>query len=196
MLGELEEYFIEQLTVGDTFAFAGEVLRFEGLQDTEAFVTRTSDPEPMIPSYEGGKFPLSTHLAERVRRMLADRGQWRRAARGRSASGWRMQAERSVIPDAGEVLVETFPRGNRHFLVVYPFEGRLAHQTLGMLLTRRLAPAGRAPVGFVANDYALAVWGMGDMAAMERAGRLDLARAVRRGHAGRRPRRLARRIRA
>ena len=75
-----------------------------------------------------------------------------------------MQAERSAIPAAGEVLVETFPRGNRHFLVVYPFEGRLAHQTLGMLLTRRLHRLGAKPVGFVANDYALAVWGIGDMA--------------------------------
>ena len=57
------------------------------------------------------------------------------------------------------MLVETFPRGGRHFLVVYPFEGRLAHQTLGMLLTRRLDRAGAKPLGFVANDYALAVWG-------------------------------------
>ena len=72
VLGELEESFIEQLKAGDTFAFAGEVLRFEGLQDTDAFVTRTSDPDPAIPSYAGGKFPLSTHLAERVRRMIAN----------------------------------------------------------------------------------------------------------------------------
>ena len=72
------------------------------------------------------------------------------------------------IPAAGEVLVETFPRGQRHFLVVYPFEGRLAHQTLGMLLTRRLDRMGAKPVGFVANDYALAVWGIGDMAALVR----------------------------
>ena len=57
VLGELEESFIEQLKVGDTFAFAGVVLRFEGLQDTDAFVTRTSDPDPAIPSYAGGKFP-------------------------------------------------------------------------------------------------------------------------------------------
>ena len=71
--------------------------------------------------------------------------------------------------------MEVFPRGNRHFLVVYPFEGRLAHQTLGMLLTRRLDRLGARPLGFVANDYALAIWGMVDMAEMERAGRLDLA---------------------
>jgi ATP-dependent Lhr-like helicase len=173
VLGELEEYLINQLSVGDTFAFAGHVLRFEGLQDTEAFVTRTSDPEPMIPSYEGGKFPLSTHLALRVRRMIADPGQWR--ALPEAVGEWlAIQAERSAIPDAGEVLVEVFPRGNRHFLVVYPFEGRLAHQTLGMLLTRRLDRLGARPLGFVANDYALAIWGMVDMAEMERAGRLDM----------------------
>ncbi len=173
VLGELEEYFINQLSAGDTFAFAGEVLRFEGLQDTEAFVTRTSDPEPTIPSYEGGKFPLSTHLAMRVRRMLADRRQW--GALPEAVGEWLgMQAERSTVPDAGEVLVETFPRGSRHFLVVYPFEGRLAHQTLGMLLTRRLDRLGARPVGFVANDYALAVWGLADMAALQCTGRLDM----------------------
>ena len=175
VLGEMEESFIEQLSVGDTFVFAGEVVRFEGLQETEALVSRSSDPEPKIPSYAGGKFPLSTHLAERVRRMLADDRQW--AGLPTPVGEWLvLQAERSVIPDAGEVLVETFPRGNRHFLVAYPFEGRLAHQTLGMLLTRRLHREGTSPIGFVANDYALAVWGIGDIAALMDAGRLKLAR--------------------
>jgi len=127
----------------------------------------------MIPSYEGGKFPLSTHLAMRVRRILADQQQW--AALPEAVAEWLgIQAERSTVPDAGEVLVETFPRGSRHFLVVYPFEGRLAHQTLGMLLTRRLDRLGARPVGFVANDYALAVWGLGDVAELERSGRLDM----------------------
>ena len=71
-------------------------------------------------------------------------------------------------------LVETFPRGNKHYLVCYPFEGRLAHQTLGMLLTRRMERARARPLGFVANEYALAVWGLGDMSFMIRQGRLDL----------------------
>jgi len=61
------------------------------------------------------------------------------------------------------MLVETFPRGARHYLVAYPFEGRLAHQTLGMLLTRRLERARLKPLGFVASDYAIAVWGAEDM---------------------------------
>ena len=64
VLGEVEEYFIEQLKPGDTFVFAGEVLRLEGLRDTEVFVSRATGEDPMIPSYEGGKFPLSTYLAD------------------------------------------------------------------------------------------------------------------------------------
>jgi ATP-dependent Lhr-like helicase len=67
------------------------------------------------------------------------------------------------------MLLETFPRGKRHFLVCYPFEGRLAHTTLCMLLTRRLARAGVGPLGFVANDYALAVWSLQPMDGLDMA---------------------------
>jgi ATP-dependent Lhr-like helicase len=60
-------------------------------------------------------------------------------------------------------------------MVAYPFEGRLAHQTLGMLLTRRLERANLRPTGFVASDYALGVWGLGDLAAAFEAGKPSLA---------------------
>ncbi len=69
-----------------------------------------------------------------------------------------LQRDRSAIPAPGEMLLETFPRGHRQFLVCYPFEGRLAHTTLAMLLTRRLERLGVGPIGFVCNDYALAIW--------------------------------------
>jgi ATP-dependent Lhr-like helicase len=174
VLGEVEEYFIEQLSPGDTFVFAGEVLRFEGLREMDAIVTRAHAADPKVPVYEGGKFPLSTYLADRVRRMLAERGAW--AKLPDQVSDWlRLQADFSVVPSAEEMLIETFPRGQRHYLVCYPFEGRLAHQSLGMLLTRRLERAGAAPTGFVANEYALAIWGLNDMSAMIRDGSLDLA---------------------
>jgi ATP-dependent Lhr-like helicase len=128
-----------------------------------------------VPSYEGGKFPLSTYLADRVRRLLADPAHWSRLPD--QVSDWlRIQAEVSVVPGPDEILVETFPRGQRHYLVCYPFEGRLAHQSLGMLLTRRLERANAKPLGFVANEYALAVWGLSDMGEMVRNGRLDLAK--------------------
>ncbi len=173
VLGEVEEYFIEQLTLGDTFVFAGEVLRFQGLREMDAIVTRAHATDAKVPAYAGGKFPLSTYLAERVRRMLSERRDW--AKLPEQVSYWlQLQSAFSIVPSAREMLLETFPRGHRYYLVCYPFEGRLAHQTLGMLLTRRLERAGAAPLGFVANEYALAVWGLNDTSAMIRSGRLNL----------------------
>ena len=86
-----------------------------------------------------------------------------------------IQEWRSLLPGPRDLLVETFPRANKHYLVCYPFEGRLAHQTLGMLLTRRLERARLRPLGFVANEYALAVWGLGDVARDIERGELSLA---------------------
>ena len=175
VLGEVEEYFIEQLVPGDSFVFAGEVLRFEGLRELDAIVTRAHATEPKVPAYEGGKFPLSTYLAERVRLLLADPRSWSRLPD--QVSDWlRLQAEFSVVPGPEEILVETFPRGQKQYLVCYPFEGRLAHQSLGMLLTRRLERARAAPLGFVANEYALAIWALNDMGEMVKDGRLDLGK--------------------
>jgi ATP-dependent Lhr-like helicase len=163
VLGEVEEYFAETLTPGDTFLFSGEVLRFEGMQGDDALVTRASaGTDPKIPSYAGGKFPLSTFLAERVRGYLADPFSWDRLP-PQLVDLLLQQRRRSVLPDRRGLLVETFPRAGRYYLVAYPFEGRLAHQTLGMLLTRRLERARLKPLGFVANDYGLAVWGLRDL---------------------------------
>ena len=59
-------------------------------------------------------------------------------------------------------------------MVAYPFEGRLAHQTLGMLLTRRLERAGAKPLGYVATDYALAVWALSDLGMRFKTGKPSL----------------------
>jgi ATP-dependent helicase Lhr and Lhr-like helicase len=174
LLGEVEEYFIETLKVGDTFVFAGEILRYEALVEDEVYVSRSDATDPKVPAYEGGKFPLSTYLAARVRALLAKPEAWR--ALPEQVREWlETQQWRSVLPKAGDLLVETFPRAAKYYLVCYPFEGRLAHQTLGMLLTRRLERARLRPLGFVANEYALAVWGLGDVALRIARGDLSLA---------------------
>ena len=166
VLGQLEEYFLEQLVPGDTFVFAGKVLEFRGIRETAAFVSPSNDSEAHVPSYMGGKFPLSTFLARRVREMLANPKTWGNLPM--PVGEWlRIQEWRSIIPEAGQLLVETFPRGSREFLVCYPFEGRLAHQTLGMLLTRRLERLRLRPLGFCANEYALAIWGLRDMGGVD-----------------------------
>jgi ATP-dependent Lhr-like helicase len=175
VLGEVEEWFLSQLTAGDTFIFAGEILRFEGLDEFGALATRSNDREPMIPSYQGGKFPLSTYLASRVREMLARPESWNQLPP--QVGNWlSLQRFRSVVPQANQMLVETFPRADKHYMVCYPFEGRLAHQTLGMLLTRRLERTGLQPLGFVASEYALVIWMVRDISLAISAGRLSLAR--------------------
>ena len=174
LLGQVEEYFIEMLSVGDSFVFAGEVLKYEALVEDEVYVSRSSAADPKVPSYEGGKFPLSTYLAARVRGILANSDAWR--ALPTQVREWlEIQQWRSMLPPAGDLLVETFPRAEKFYLVCYPFEGRLAHQTLGMLLTRRLERAGAKPLGFVANEYALTVWGLGDLGSRVTRGELSLA---------------------
>ncbi len=175
VLGELEEYFIEGLSPGDTFVFSGEILRFEALAEDEAYVSRAHSEDPKVPSYAGGKFPLSTYLAARVRALISEPRAWKGLPA--QVHEWLdIQRWRSRVPLPGELLVETFPRADKHYLVCYPFEGRLAHQTLGMLLTRRLERARLRPLGFVANEYALAVWGLGDPAFAIRTDQLSLAR--------------------
>ena len=162
VLGQLEEWFLQQLAPGDTFLFAGQILRHEAIVEMDAIVTPGPPGNPKIPSFEGGKFPLSTFLAQRVREMIEDPARWRELPE--QVRDWlEMQRLRSVIPRADEMLVETFPRAGRYFLVCYPFDGRLCHQSLGMLLTRRLERAGCKPLGFVGSEYSLAIWALGDL---------------------------------
>ncbi len=175
VLGELEEWFLTQLAIGDTFLFGGDILRFEGIDEFGALATKAPGRDPKIPSYQGGKFPLSTYLASRVRGILADPIQWK--ALPSQVSDW-LQVQRfaSILPKSNQMLVETFPRADKHYMVCYPFEGRLAQQTLGMLVTRRLERWGAKPLGFVASEYALVVWMLGDMSHLITSGRIPLAK--------------------
>lgn len=157
-LGRVEEYFAMALAPGDTFIFAGQLLAFEDIREGDIIVSRAAGgADPKVPAYMGGRFPLSTHLATRVRRLLANRSLWK--ALPEDVREWLdHQQLRSVLPGPDGLLVESFPRGGKWFLVAYCFEGRNAHQTLGMLLTRRMERAGLHPLGFVATDYVIAVW--------------------------------------
>ena len=162
-VGEMEESYLEQLSPGDTFLFGGTIWSFEGITGLDALV-RPAPPgtEPKVPSWAGSKFALSTYLAARVRRMIAERDHWHVLAP--DVQEWlQVQDARSHIPSTDEMLLETFQRGRRCYLVAYPFDGRISHGTLAQLLTRRLERLGKRPLGFVANDYALAIWAMKPM---------------------------------
>ncbi|MCC6718878.1 MAG: ligase-associated DNA damage response DEXH box helicase [Acetobacteraceae bacterium] len=156
-LGEVEEYFVRGLSPGDTFIFSGRLLRFLRLRETWIEVADGGTGEPKVPAYAGGRMPLTTNLAARVRAMLHNPATW--PSFPEPVQEWlTLQKSLSRLPGENDLLIETFPRGDKHFLVAYCFEGRNAHQTLGMLLTRRLERAGFQPLGFVATDYVLATW--------------------------------------
>jgi len=157
VLGEIEEYFVNLLRPGDTFMFAGRLLKFLRLHEMAVECAEGGTGDPMVPTYEGGRLPLTTNLADRVRALLQDPARW--GLFPEQVQEWlRMQRVRSRLPGRNDLLVETFPRADKWYLVAYCFEGRNAHQTLGILLTRRMQRAGYVPLGFVATDYVLGIW--------------------------------------
>jgi ATP-dependent Lhr-like helicase len=157
-LGKVEEHFAAGLSPGDTFRFAGTDLEVEQFRDLELIV-RASRRSAQIPSYSGLRLALTTHLAGKVRDLLADRVGWARLPD--DVREWlEMQAWRSRLPVPGRLLVESFPHRGLAYTTYYTFEGWNANQSLGMLITRRMEDRGLGPLGFNATDYALAVWGV------------------------------------
>jgi ATP-dependent Lhr-like helicase len=157
VLGEIEEYFVGLVRPGDTFMFAGRLLRFARLRDGAMECQEGGDGDPKVPTYEGSRRPLTTKLADRVRDLLRDPSVWDTFPE--PVREWlTLQRGVSHLPGRNDLLVEPFPRGNRWYLVAHCFEGCNAHQTLGMLLTKRMERACFQPPGFVATDYVIGIW--------------------------------------
>lgn len=159
LLGQVEEEFAAQLAPGDTFLIGGETVRYERLREMAVEVTRAPSREPRIAVYYGTKLAISSKLARRVMAFLADPSRWSDLP-AHTADWLALQARISRMPTPETLLVETFRRGGRHHLAVYGFAGKNAHQTLGLILSRRMEAAGMAPLGFVAADHALLLWGL------------------------------------
>lgn len=157
-LGQVEEYFAGQLRVGDSFMFAGQTLEVTGFEGADIHV-RMGRGSPKVPVYAGGRMPMTTRLAARVRGLMNDRARWP-GMPDDVRECLAIQDRVSRLPGVDDVLVETFQRDDRWYMVVYGFAGHPAHQTLGMLITQRLERAGLNPLGFVASDYAMACWSL------------------------------------
>ena len=162
ILGEIEDYFVQGLRMGDSFIFAGRVLEFAGMKANQVLARPVQAKEPKVPAYAGGRLPLSPGLAQTVRQLLND-PQTNKHLPPIVKEWLSIQTWVSELPSEERLLIETFPRGDRHYMVAYCFAGRNAHQTLGMLLTRRMEREGYGPLGFVATDYAIAVWSRHDV---------------------------------
>ncbi|WP_276716515.1 ligase-associated DNA damage response DEXH box helicase [Pseudooceanicola nitratireducens] len=157
-LGEIEESFAAQLVRGDTFLIGGRIVRYESLKETAIEVTRASVKKPKIATFAGTKFATSTQLSQRILKMF-QQDSWPELPR-HTAEWLALQREISALPRPGHLLVESFPFDGREQLCVYGFAGRNAMQTLGLILTKRMEEMGLDPLGFVASDYAVLIWGL------------------------------------
>ena len=157
-LGEIEEAFAASLTKGDTFLIGGNIVRFESLREMIVEVTHNANKQPKIATFMGTKFATSTKLSDRILDSFENQN-WKDLPAD-TVNWLNKQKEFSQLPVRNSLLIETFFRKSRHYLVVYGFAGRNANQTLGLILSKRLEELNLAPLGFVANDYATLIWGL------------------------------------
>jgi ATP-dependent helicase Lhr and Lhr-like helicase len=154
-IGTIEESFIARLRPGDCFVFAGRVLEYVRTQDMAAFVRKAARNKGAVPSWQGGKMPLSSELADAVQEQLA------RAAAGDFSEPEMAAAQPmldtqqllSALPLPGRLLAERLTSREGHHLYLYPFAGRHVHIGLGGLLAWRLARDRPNTFSIAVNDY-------------------------------------------
>ena len=156
-IGTVEEWFINQLSPGDTFWFAGRALEFVRVKELTVQVRKSKKSSGRIPSWEGGRMPLSSYMAKILRHQLsspppADAPEGHREMMAVQPILDR-QREASIVPAEDELLIERFRSREGHHIVVYPFEGRLVNETLGALLAFRMSLLKPITFSIAMNDY-------------------------------------------
>lgn len=154
-LGTVEEYFVSQLKPGDGFVFSGQVLEFLRMKNNEAEVRVSTNPKAVVPSWEGGRMPLSTELSQAVRDELekALHGKYEGTEMQALKPVLDVQLTKSALPAHDELLIEVYTSKEGHHCIFYPFEGRLVHEGLRSLFAWRISQL--APISFsmACNDY-------------------------------------------
>jgi len=154
-LGTIEESFISKLKPGDNFWFAGRSLEFIQMKEMSAYVKKSNKKKGLIPSWMGGRMPLSSQLSAVLRQKLDEVA--RNAATDVEVKAlqplFNIQAEGSHLPRSNEFLIESLHSREGHHLLFYPFEGRLVHEGMASLLAYRIARIRSASFSIAMNDY-------------------------------------------
>jgi ATP-dependent Lhr-like helicase len=154
-LGTIEESFISKLKPGNTFWFAGRSLEFIKVKEMTAYVKKSKATKGLIPSWNGGRMPLSSQLSAVFRDKLDE------VAHGIETDEevkalkplFDLQAKLSHLPQSHEFLIESFKSREGHHLLFYPFEGRLVHEGMASLLAYRISKIKPASFSIAMNDY-------------------------------------------
>lgn len=154
-LGMVEENFISRLSPGDVFWFSGRNLELIMVKDMEALVKASKSKKGQVPSWLGGRLPLSGPLSRSIREQLDHyvRGELVSAELKRMVPLLELQRERSHLPGLNQLLVEQFKTRDGYHLFVYPFEGRLVHEGMAAILANRIGMLQPYTFSIAMNDY-------------------------------------------
>ncbi|MDT3403527.1 ligase-associated DNA damage response DEXH box helicase [Mucilaginibacter terrae] len=154
-LGSIEEGFVARLKPGDTFWFAGRSLEFVQLKEMTAIVRKSNKTKGLIPSWAGGRMPLSSQLSAVLRDKLDEVAQHLEKDEEVVAlrSLFNLQEQLSHLPRKNDLLIESFESRDGHHLFVYPFEGRLVHEGMASLIAYRMGKIRKATYSIAMNDY-------------------------------------------
>lgn len=152
-IGTIEESFIGRLKPGDVFGLAGlnlELIKMEGMV---AYVRKTTR-KGMIPSWGGGRLPLSSQLGDVLRQRIYEASHLSSHEEIRALMPlFDLQKERSIVPNEHQFLIEKFKTNEGVHVLCYPFEGRFVHEGMAALLAHRLAHLGKFSFSIAMNDY-------------------------------------------
>jgi ATP-dependent Lhr-like helicase len=153
-VGMIEEYFISRLEAGDVFTLAGRNLEFVMIKDMTVLVRSSTKKKSMVPSWNGGRMPLSANLGKKLRETLNSAGKKDSAIEMEKLKPlFELQRKLSVIPKQNELLIEQIETEDGFHLFVYPFEGRLVHEAMAAILAFRLSRITPITFSFAMNDY-------------------------------------------
>jgi ATP-dependent Lhr-like helicase len=154
-VGVIEEYFVSRMEAGDVFTLAGRNLEFVMIKEMTVLVRKSNVKKSRVPSWNGGRMPLSANLGMMLRRKLDE-------ASGGAGEDielrvlqplFELQAALSYMPGENELLIEQIETKDGFHLFVYPFEGRLVHEAMAALLAYRISRGVPISFSFAMNDY-------------------------------------------
>lgn len=162
-IGVIEEWFVTRLSPGDVFTLAGRQLELVTIKDMTALVRKSNAKKSIVPSWQGGRMPLSANLGKKLREkfdevlQLVDSGKWRVKKLDIELKVlqplFSLQHQLSHVPGANELLIEHIETKDGYHLFVYPFEGRLVHEAMAAILAWRISKITPITFSFAMNDY-------------------------------------------
>lgn len=152
-VGVIEETFISRLDPGNVFMLAGRNLEFVMVKEMTALVRKSNATKAIVPSWDGGRMPLSSNLGMMLRRKFDEALTSNDIELKALEPLFILQKKLSHVPGENELLIEQIETKDGYHLFVYPFEGRLVHEAMAAVLAYRISKITPITFSMAMNDY-------------------------------------------